>query len=177
MSDQSVSGAISFALSNVEIWLLIVGIVVTIVKLRRARFARRVVTAPYVLWGETLFYALGIGFVYVGLMHAYAQSVVAPSIGWAPSPFEYELGWSEVGLGVVALMSLWRGYEFRLASTLIFAIFSFAAAAQHIEQIVNAHNYAPGNAGLVLWFGDIALPLFFLILAFLSREAHERTER
>jgi hypothetical protein len=28
-----------------------------------------------------------------------------------------------------------------------------------------------GNAGLVLWFGDIFVPLFVLVLAFLSRDA------
>lgn len=177
MTEDAVRNVITFVLSNIPVWLFIAAIVVTIVKVRHAHFAHRVVTSAYVLWGETLFYALGIGFIYVGFMHAYAQDIVAPSIGWAPSPFEFELGWAEVGLGVVALMALWRGFEFRLASTLIFAIFSFAAAAQHIAEMVNAHNYAPGNAGIVLWFGDIALPIFFLVLAYLSRDAYERTDR
>lgn len=177
MTEDAIRNAITLVMSNTPVWLFVIAIVVTIVKVRRAHFAHRVVTPTYVLWGETLFYTLGIGFIYVGFMHAYAQDIVAPSIGWAPSPFEYELGWAEVGLGVVALMALWRGYEFRLASTLIFAIFSFAAAAQHIAEMVNAHNYAPGNAGIILWFGDIAVPIFFLIVAYLSRDAYERTER
>ena len=120
---------------------------------------------------------LGLGFVYIGIMHAYFGAVVAPTIGWTPSPFEYELGWAEIGLGIVAMVSLWRGYEMRLAATLIFATFSFAAAAQHVDEIVRLHNYAPGNAGLILWWGDIALPIAVLVLAYLSREAHERYER
>ncbi len=177
MTEGAIRSVVSLILSNTPIWLFVVAIVVTIVKVRRASFAHRVVTPAYVLWGETLFYTLGIGFIYIGFMHAYAQDIVAPSIGWAPSPFEYELGWAEVGLGIVALMSLWRGYEFRLASTLIFAIFSFAAAAQHIAEMIDAHNYAPGNAGIILWFGDIVLPIFFLILAYLSRDAYERTDQ
>lgn len=177
MTDNAVQNTIAFVLSNTQVWLFAAAIVIAIVKVRRAHFAHRVVTPVYVLWGETLFYTLGIGFVYAGFMHAYAQSIVAPSIGWTPSPFEFELGWAEIGVGLVALMSLWRGYEFRLASTLIYAVFSFAAAAQHIAEIVSAHNYAPGNAGVVLWFGDIAVPIFFLILAYLSRDAYERTER
>ena len=171
------TSAISWILGNAEVVLFVIALIVTIVKVRRAHFARRVVTTSYVLWGEMLFYVIGIGFIYGGLMHAYAQSLVAPTIGWTPSPFEYELGWCEVGVGIVALMSLWRGYELRLATTVITFVFSWAAAAQHISQIATLHNYAPGNAGIILWFDDIALPLFFIILAWLSREAHERTER
>jgi hypothetical protein len=59
----------------------------------------------------------------------------------------------------------------------VFAIFSFGAAAQHIEQMLALHNYSRGNAGLILWFGDIALPLFLLFLAFGARDAYERTMR
>ncbi|MDQ2992986.1 MAG: hypothetical protein M3R30_09245 [Candidatus Eremiobacteraeota bacterium] len=172
-----IAAVISWIFANTAVWLFLVAVIVTIVKLRRARFARRVVTASYVLWGEVLFYTLGIGFVYIGVMHAYFGNLVAPTIGWAQSPFEYELGWAEIGLGIVALLSLWRGFEMRLAATLIFAIFSFAAAAQHISQMLRVHNYAPGNAGLILWWGDIALPIVLLVLAGLSREAQERYER
>lgn len=171
-----IAAAISWIFANTPVWLFLVAVIVTAVKLRRARFARRVVTASYVLWGEVLFYTLGIGFVYIGVMHAYFGTIVAPTIGWAPSPFEYELGWAEIGLGIVALLSLWRGFEMRLAATLIFATFSFAAAAQHISQMLSAHNFTPGNAGLILWWGDIALPIVLLALAWLSREAQERYE-
>ena len=173
----SIASVISWIFTNTAVWLFLVALIVTVVKMRRARFARRVVTATYLLWGETLFYVLGLGFVYIGIMHAYFGATVAPTIGWSPSPFEYELGWTEIGLGNVAMLSLWRGYEMRLAATLIFAIFSFAAAAQHVDQIVRLKNYAPGNAGLILWWGDIALPIVVLVLAYLSREAHERYER
>jgi hypothetical protein len=65
----------------------------------------------------------------------------------------------------------------RLAATLAFAIFSFGAAAQHIQQMLALHNYNPGNSGLILWFGDIALPLILLFLAFGARDAYERTTR
>jgi hypothetical protein len=134
-------------------------------------------TATYTLWGEVLFYCVGLGFIYVWYFHAFLQEFTAPLIGWQPSPFEWELAWAELGLAVVALLSLWRGYEMRLAATLVFAIFSFGAAAQHIEQMLALHNYSRGNAGLILWFGDIALPLFLLFLAFGARDAYERTMR
>ena len=84
--------------------------------------------------GGVLFYCVGIGFVDIGIVHAYVPQVAASAIGWQPSPFEYEL----------------------------------AAAAGHIPEIQCCHNYAPANAGLTLWFGDIFLPVVLVMLAVLS---------
>lgn len=168
---------ISFILSNIQIPLFVIALIVTIAKLRRASARHEVMSLAYTLWGEVLFYCFGIGMIYVWYFHAFQADMVAPSIGWQPSPFEWELAWSELGMGVIAVVSLWRGYDMRLASTLVPAIFLFGAAAQHIHQMLAMHNYAPGNAGPILWFGDIALPIFTLLLAFLSRDAYERTAR
>lgn len=166
--------AISFILGNIQMPLFVIAVIVTIVKLRRAGARHEVMTAGYTLWGEVLFYCFGLGFVYVWYFHAFLADFVAPTIGWKPSPFEWELAWFELGTGVVAMLSLWRGYDMRLAATLISAIFLFGAAAQHIHLMLTVHNYAPGNAGPVLWFGDIALPVFTLLLALSSRDAYER---
>ncbi len=166
--------AIATVAQNFGIVLFVIAIVVAAVKLRRARAGRRVTSWPYVFWGEILFYAVGLGLVYAGVYHAFAQSTASKSIGWTPSPFEWELAWAEFGTAVVAIVALWRGFEMRFAATIVFVIFSFGAAFQHINQIRCCRNYAPGNAGLVLWFGDLALPAIILILAFLSRDAYER---
>jgi hypothetical protein len=155
-------------LGNWFILLFVIAMWTTIAKLRRFRFERKPVNAAYVAWGELLFYVVGIGFIYAGIFHAYFQQLAAPGIGWQPSPFEYELGWIEIPLGLVAAMSLWRGFEFRLAASILFVVFSFAAAAQHLQEMVCCHNYAIDNAGPVLWGLDIALPLLVLVLAALS---------
>jgi hypothetical protein len=43
--------------------------------------------------------------------------------------------------------------------------------------LIGCSRYAPGNAGPIVWFGDILLPLLLVVLAFASRDAHERHER
>ncbi|HET6896119.1 MAG TPA: DUF6790 family protein [Candidatus Baltobacteraceae bacterium] len=169
--------AISFILGNIQIPLFVIAVIVSVVKLRRASTRHEVMSTAYTLWGEVLFYCFGLGMIYVWYFHAFQSAMVAPLIGWQPSPFEWELAWSELGMGVVAVLALWRGYEMRLAATLVPAIFLFGAAAQHIHEMIAMHNYAPGNAGTVLWFGDIALPIFTLFLAYVSRDAYERTAR
>jgi len=163
-------GELIFAvLANVSIVLFAIAIVTTIVKLRRFRSERRPANGAFVFWGETIFYVVGIGFIYFGIFHAYFARIAAPAIGWTPSPFEYELGWLEIGLGLVAVISLWRGFEFRLAATIAFVIFSLAAAAGHIQQILCCANYAPGNAGVMMWFSDIFIPMLLVVLAALSQ--------
>jgi hypothetical protein len=169
--------AVGFILGNIQIPLFVIAILVTIVKLRRAGARHEVMSGAYTFWGEVLFYCFGLGMIYAWYFHAFQSPLVAPTIGWQPSPFEWELAWAELGIGVIGVLSLWRSYDMRLATTLAAAIFAFGAAAQHIHQIVALHNYAPGNAGAILWFGDIALPLITLLLALASRDAYERTMR
>jgi hypothetical protein len=159
--------------SNGLVVLFAIAVATTVVKLRRFRAEHRPVNGAYVFWGEALFYSVGIGFVCTGALHAYFPSVAAPAIGWQPSPFEYELGWIEIALGLVAMLALWRGFEFRLAATIVFAIFALAAAAGHIQEILCCRNYAPGNAGLTLWFGDVFLPVVLVMLASLSQSERD----
>ena len=165
-----VGDTIKLILSNLFVVLLIIAILTSFSKIRRARIGHRPINVSYVVWGELLFYVYGLATIYSGVFHAYAGNMVATSIGWQNSPFQYELGWFEIGYGLTALMSLWRGYQFRLAMTLPYSIFLLAAAAQHISQMQHQHNYAPNNAGLILWLGDIAIPLVVLLLAWKARD-------
>lgn len=169
-----IATAIRTILTNLELVLIVVAIVVTILKLRRAKLHRTVMTPGYTLWGELLFYGIGFGFLWAGIFHAFFQQTAASSIGWQPSPFEWELAWAEFGVALIALLSLARGYEMRLAATVVFLVFSAGAAIQHVHQMLCCHNYAPGNAGTILWINDIAFPLVLLFLALGSRDAYER---
>jgi hypothetical protein len=162
-----IADVLTLILGNMPVVLFIVAVIVAWVKVRRA--AARGAEAASIFWAELVFYVIGLGYVWFGLFHAYGGPNSAKFIGWEPSPFEFELGWAEIGIGLIGILSLWRGYEMRLAATLMFAIFSFAAAAQHIHLILCCANYSPGNAGATLWFGDIALPLIILAFALASR--------
>src|ERR1700733_10016007 len=103
------ANAIAAVLSNLGAILIVVALVVAAARVARERARRVPVNGADVYWQELLFYAVGVSFVYVGLIHAFLQELASKDIGWAPSPFEYELGFAEVGLGIVALLSRWRG--------------------------------------------------------------------
>ncbi len=162
-----VRSIIEAVLGNVSVVLFIIGLIVATVKAQRTR--ARVAQLAGIYWRELVFYAIGLSFVWYATLHAYFGPMTSKFIGWAPSPYEWELAWAEYGIAVIAILSLWSGAQMRLAATLTFAVFSFGAAAQHIHEILCCANNTPGNAGPVLWFGDIALPLLILTLAITSR--------
>lgn len=157
-------------LSNAFVVFLVIAILTSVAKIRRRRMARRPFSSSYVILGELLFYVYGLANIYDGAFHAYAGPMVAASIGWQPSPFQYELGWFEIAYGFTALFSLWRGYQFRFAMTVPYSIFLLAAAAQHISMMKTQHDYAANNAGIILWLGDIIIPLVMLALTWLARD-------
>ncbi|MHB1550694.1 MAG: DUF6790 family protein [Vulcanimicrobiaceae bacterium] len=162
-----IAHVVSTILNNFGILTFAVAVVVAIAKSRRASRQHVVVTTAYVLWGEILFYSVGLTLAWAGISHAFFQPIAAASTGWKPSPFESELAWAEFGTALVAMASLWRGYEMRLAATLVFAVFSAGAAVAHLDRI----------ARLGIWFDYVLLPVAVLVLAFLSRDAYERTRR
>jgi hypothetical protein len=145
-------------LNLVGIALLAVAVIVTALKARHAYFARRVMTTTYVLWGETLFYVMGVGSILGGIVEIMKIAVVGSLASPAVAPYMVGVACMQMALGVVGVISLWRGYEFRLAATILSTVFGVAWLVQ----------------GAYFAF---ALPLLLVVLTWLSREAHERTER
>lgn len=118
---------------------------------------------------ETLLvYIVLINIGILGLISAYAHSYLADetaqSIGWLPgSPFQSEIAAANLAFGVLGVLSFWIRGRFLLATVLGSCIFIFGAAYVHILQL-RLGDTAPYNSGIFLWGGDIAIPLFTLIL-------------
>ena len=65
----------------------------------------------------------------------------------------------------------------RLAAILGPALFGLGAAAGHGHQMVTAHNFAPGNAGIIFYL-DILVPVFGFVLLWLQhRYGRPRVDR
>lgn len=104
-----------------------------------------------------------------GLLAAYAHTAraekTAAYIGWQPgSPFQFEVGMANLGLGVAGVMCLWMGHGFQAATGVVFSIFAFGAARGHLDQRKRSGNKAPGNSGIFLWLNDVAAPAAILVL-------------
>jgi hypothetical protein len=81
--------------------------------------------------------------------------------------FLWRNGCASLGFAVVGLLAAFRSFDLRLAAILGPGIFTLGAAAGHIYQMITAHNFAPGNAGVIFWT-DILIPAFGFVLLWLQ---------
>ncbi|MFL9827491.1 DUF6790 family protein [Rhodoplanes sp. SY1] len=138
-----------------------------VVLVRRPRPLHADVAADVLLrW--ILVFPVGLMGLWAALGHIAFPAQAAASIGWAPSPFQYEVGVANLGLGLAGLYAAFRGYEARLAVALVVTAFLGGAAVGHVRDIVTAGNLAPGNAGPIL-VTDIATPVALLLLLAVAR--------
>ena len=94
-------------------------------------------------------------------------------IGWANSPFQTEVGFASLGFSIVGFLAFRGDRGLRKAAVIGPSIFLLGAAGGHIYQMITAHNFAPGNAGVIFWT-DIFLPVIGFVLLWLSGKSAER---
>ncbi len=160
--------AIGFVLGNFTLTFFVIGLVFSAVSLARRPAPR---TAPVVveaLFKWFLFFSIGASYLYNAVMHTVFAEMSASFIGWANSPFQYEVGFASLGFAAVGFLATWRSFDMRLAAIVGPALFLWGAAGGHIYQMITAHNFAPGNAGIIFW-SDILLPVIGFVFLWLQR--------
>jgi hypothetical protein len=101
-----------------------------------------------------------IGFV----GHVFFADSVAANIGWAAgSPFQQEVGFANLAIGILGITCIWLRGNYWIATVVAATIFLWGAAYGHIMDIIVHANYAPGNAGGAL-YNDILVPLILIVL-------------
>ena len=104
----------------------------------------------------------GFGAILTAVPHIITPDTVAEYIGWAPgSPFQVELGFASLGLGVLGVLCIWLRGTFWLAPAIGRSIFLYGAAYVHLRDITAHGNLSPGNAGVPLVF-DLLIPTIVL---------------
>ena len=94
--------------------------------------------------------------------------VAAAFIGWADSPFQFEVGTASLGFAIMGFIAAFRSFDLRVGATIPFSVFTVGAAFGHIREMISAGNFASGNAGVIL-YADFAVPAFGLLLLWLQR--------
>jgi hypothetical protein len=157
---------IVFILSNYPLTFLVLGFILGLVAY--ARGPKRSGGLIEALFAYYLLCALGFTFLYNFVMHVFFQEIAAGYIGWAPSPFETEVGFASLGFAVVAFLAFKGSYGLRIGAVIGPALFLLGAAGGHVYQMIAAHNFAPGNAG-VIFYMDILVPLTGFLFLYLQR--------
>ena len=123
-------------------------------------------------------YLICLLFIYVGLMglltaygHVFRSAQTSASIGWATSPYEYEVGMADLTVGVLGVLCLRFRGNFWLATAIANAVWLLGDAIGHIREMTLHGNHARNNSGVFLGC-EIAVPVIILILVAYTRRAH-----
>lgn len=108
-------------------------------------------------------FGIGFTFFFNFIVHVFFGELAAGFIGWEDSPFQAEVGYASLGFSAVGLLAYARGFDMRLASIVGPALFTWGAAVGHIYQLITVRNFAPGNAGVMLYW-DILMPVLGALL-------------
>jgi len=115
-------------------------------------------------------YLLYLLFIYVGLMgiftaagHVFRPVQTSASIGWAPSPYEYEVGMADLAIGVLGILCLKFRGNFWLATAIANAVWLLGDAVGHIGDLLIHNNHASNNSGIFL-VAEIVMPIVILAL-------------
>ena len=114
-----------------------------------------------------VFLNIGVMYLVNFVFHVFFGQMSAAFIGWADSPFQFEVGTASLGFAVVGFLAAFRSFDLRLGAVIAPSIFTLGAAVGHVRQMVTAGNFAPGNAG-VIFYTDIIIPLFGFLLLWLQ---------
>ncbi len=150
--------------------LMIVLALIHIVSSRTPRTLHRVIEL-FLLY---LLIGMGICGILAFIAHVFYAAQTAEYIGWpAGSPFQYEVGIANLGLGILGILCIWARRNFWLATIIMNGAFAWGAAYGHVKQMILYANYHPGNAGPVFYI-DLLLPLITIVLFIIYRISEEK---
>jgi hypothetical protein len=108
-------------------------------------------------------FPLGVQALWAFVCHVFIPEEAANAIGWEPSPFQYEVGVANLGIGLASFYAAFKGFEARAATAIAAACFLAGAGVGHLMDIAQGDNLAPGNAGPIL-YTDFLTPIAILVL-------------
>lgn len=159
---------------------LILGIIGALIILGVQFYSKRVLTLKKIFkifLLSLLVITVGFGSLWAFAGHLFFANQVASYIGWAPgSPFQTEVGFTNLAFGVLGLLCFWVRGNFWTATVIGVSVFYLGAAIGHVSNMFAASNYAPGNVGADLVL-NILIPLLLLGLLAAYKVMEEREVR
>ena len=167
MNSSSLEFFLWLLIGNYFFTLLVIGLVAALISLSRKPKPLKLETIAEAFLSYYMLFPIGISNLVNFVFHVFFGDTSAKFIGWDNSPFQAEVGFASLGVGIAGVLAYKASLPFRVATFIPPAAFSLGAAWGHIYQMVTAHNFSPGNVGLVLP-SDILIPIIGLIFLWLS---------
>src|SRR5689334_21566939 len=154
---------IEFVLGNFTLTFFVGGLIASAIALWHAHRPRSPAVIVEALFSYFLLFSIAIANFYNFVLHVFFGKMTAAFIGWEDSPFQLEVGFASLGFAAVGLLAFKGSFDMRLAAVVGPACFLWGAAAGHVYQMIAAHNFAPGNAGVIFLQRHVGPPDRLLI--------------
>jgi hypothetical protein len=167
MNGSTFSSFLIFLIGNYFFAFLIIGFLAAGISLLNKPKPLRINTVGEAFFSYYLLFAIGINNVVNFVFHVFFGEMAAKFIGWEDSPFQAEVGFASLGVGIAGIIAFRASFPFRFATLIPPSVFALGAGAGHIYQMIAAHNFSPGNVGLVLP-SNFLIPLAGFVFLWLS---------
>jgi hypothetical protein len=161
---------VAFILGNFTLTFFVTGLVASAIAIWRAPAPRSSALIVEELFSYFLLFSIGFSYLYNFVVHVFFGKLAASFIGWEDSPFQLEVGFASLGFAAIGFLAFKGGFDLRLAAIVGPVCFLWGAAGVHVYQMITAHNFAPGNAG-VIFYSDVLLPIVGFIFLWLQNRS------
>jgi hypothetical protein len=172
-----ITTTLSAIIGNYLTSCFVLGLIVAAVQIIRLRRPRTAGTVSGIFLNTYLLYGIGVGQIVNFIMHSFFGDYAAKTIGWAQSPFQLELAFCSLGIGVAAILVHGKRADLigKFAVVLAVSIFGYGAAGGHIYQLIVNHDFAANNGGLLLAM-DIVTATLGIVFVIWHAVARHRAE-
>jgi len=99
--------------------------------------------------------------------HLFLSDLIAAGVGWPTgSPFQLEMGYANLLIGVLGIMAISRRDGFRTATIIATTILGVGATSVHIWDIAATGNLSPGNT--IINLSNLLDPVLLIGLTWLA---------
>jgi hypothetical protein len=133
-----VRSLIAFVLGNFTLTFFVIGLVFSAVTIARTPKPRGAALAIEKLLSWFVFWTIGVLYLYNAVFHIFFGEMAARFIGWADSPFQFEVGTASLGFSALGFLAAFGSFDRRLAAILGSGIFMLGAAGGHVYQMITA---------------------------------------
>ncbi|MBN1431274.1 MAG: hypothetical protein JW931_00715 [Methanomicrobiaceae archaeon] len=149
---------------KISIWsgTFIFSIIAALINLTGAAVTLHIAIYTFLLW--LLVISTGLTGIIAFFGHFFRADEVAEKIGWPTgSPFQREIAFSNLGIGIAGVLCFFFRDNYWLAVIIMSSVFLIGAGIGHIYEQKNSENISEYNTGTVVAF-DLFMPVVLIVL-------------
>jgi hypothetical protein len=129
LEDSKLSSAWVFFVGNYFVTFFIIGLIAAGISLLKKPKPLRISEVAEAFLSYHLLFAIGINNLINFVFHVFFGDVAAKFIGWENSPFQAEVGFASLGVGIAGVLAFKASLPFRFATLIPPSAFSWAVTS------------------------------------------------